>query len=72
MYSVEIDFPNNTLDFSERFDTLNDLRMHLEYIVSNMSVAALPEISLKIKILEPNPNQDEIPGLKPERYISND
>lgn len=61
MYSVEIDFPNNTLDFSERFDTLNDLRMHLEYIVSNMSVAVLPEISLKIKILEPDPNQDEIP-----------
>ena len=64
MYTVEIDFPNNTLDFSERFDTLNDLRMHLEYIVSSMSTAVFPEVSLKIKILEPNPNQDEIPGLK--------
>ena len=72
MYSVEIDFPNNTLDFSERFDTLNDLRMHLEYIVSSMSTAVLPEISLKIKILEPSPNQDETPILRSERYILND
>lgn len=64
MYSVEIDFPNNTLDFSESFDTLNDLRMHLEYVVSTISITALPEISLKIKILEPDPNQDEIPGFK--------
>ena len=64
MYSVEIDFPDNTLDFSERFDTLNDLRMHLEYVVSNMSVAALPEISLKIKILEPSPQSIRDPQFK--------
>ena len=64
MYTVEIDFPDNTLDFSERFDTVNDLRMHLDYIVSSMSTAVFPEVSLKIKILEPNPNQDEIPGFK--------
>ena len=64
MYAVEIDFPDNTLDFSERFDTINDLRIHLDYIVSSMSTAVFPEVSLKIKILEPNPIQDENPGLK--------